>query len=59
MVISIHLPPPVMIDSAADRAFGHPHVVLELGHVLFGGRLFRERPGQHELRLEHGVEVVD
>ena len=38
---------------------GHPHVVLELGHVLFGRRLFGERPGQHELGLEHGVEVVD
>ena len=38
---------------------GHPHVVLELGHVLFGRRLFGERPGQHELGLEHRVEVVD
>ena len=38
---------------------GHPHVVLELGHVLFRRRLFRERPRQHELGLEHGVEVVD
>jgi hypothetical protein len=27
--------------------------------VLFGGRLFGELPGQHELGLEHGVEGVD
>jgi hypothetical protein len=38
---------------------GHPHVVLELGHVLLGRSLFRERPREHELGLEHGVEVVD
>jgi hypothetical protein len=30
---------------------GHPHVVLELGHVLFGRPLLRERPRQHELGL--------
>jgi hypothetical protein len=57
MVISIHLPPPVMIESAADRA-GHPHVVLQLGHVLLGCRLFRERPWQHELGFEHGVAGI-
>ena len=33
---------------------GDPHVMLELRHVFFGGRLLRERPGQHELGLEHG-----
>ena len=38
---------------------GHPHVVLQLGHVLFGRRIFGERPGQHELGLEHGVGVLD
>ena len=27
--------------------------------MLFNCRVFRERPGQHELGLEHGVEVVD
>jgi hypothetical protein len=32
---------------------GHPHVVLQLGHVFFGGGLFRERPGQHEFGFEH------
>ena len=31
----------------------HPHVVLELRHVLLGRRLFREGPRQHELGLEH------
>jgi hypothetical protein len=38
---------------------GHPHVVLELGHVLLDRGLFRERPGQHELGLEHGVDGVN
>ena len=37
---------------------GHPHVVLQLGHVLLGRRLFGERPGQHELGFEYGVEIV-
>jgi hypothetical protein len=32
---------------------GDPHVVLELGHVLFGCRFFRKRPGQHELGFEY------
>src|SRR6266568_5437628 len=31
----------------------NPHVVLDLGHVLFGRRLFGERPGKHEFGLEH------
>ena len=34
-----------------------PHVVLDLRHVFFGGRLLGERPGQHELRLEHGFRA--
>ena len=38
---------------------GHPHVVLELSHMLFGSRLFGERPRQHELGFEYGVEIVD
>ena len=33
---------------------GDPHVVLELGHILFGGRLLGKRPGQHELGFEDG-----
>src|SRR5215471_17860466 len=32
---------------------GDPHVVLDLGHVLLGRRLLRERPGQHEFGLEY------
>jgi hypothetical protein len=32
---------------------GDPHIVLELGHILFGRSLLGERPGQHELGLEH------
>ena len=55
IVISTHLPPPVMIESTERPQMGDPHVVLELGHVLFGGRLFGERPGQHEFGLEHGL----
>src|SRR6266536_23291 len=40
-----------------DGEHGHldvrdPHVVLELGHVLFGGPFLRKRPRQHELGLE-------
>src|SRR5262249_16853330 len=36
-----------------------PHVVLDLGHVLLGGALFRERPRQHELGLENGPGGFD
>ena len=36
MVSSTHLPPPVMMESAADLAFGDPHVVLKLRHMLLG-----------------------
>ena len=32
---------------------GDPHIVLKLGHILFGGRLLRERPGQHELGFKY------
>src|SRR5262245_31756241 len=82
IVISTHLPPPVMIDNtdvlkwvthmlcwtwamyfsaaAGDERqhrrpqVGDPHVVLDLGHVLFGRRLLGERPWQHELGFEDG-----
>ena len=30
----------------------HPHVVLQLRHVLLGGSFLRERPRQHELGFE-------
>jgi hypothetical protein len=30
-----------------------PHVVLELGHILFAGRFLGKRPGQHEFGLEY------
>src|SRR6516162_4344921 len=29
-----------------------PHVMLNLGHILFGGGLLGKRPGQHELGFE-------
>jgi hypothetical protein len=58
MVISIHA---AAGDNGKRRrsGVGHPHVVLELGHVPLGRRLLGERPRQHELGLEHGVEGVD
>src|SRR2546430_9554480 len=34
------------------RSVGDPHVMLELGHVLFRRRLLRERPGQHEFGFD-------
>src|SRR5262245_59836564 len=37
---------------------GNPHVVLDLGHVLFGGRLLGERPRENELSLDHGFRTV-
>src|SRR5215469_12626252 len=46
VVISTHLPPPVMMDRTADLRW------VTHSHVLFGGRLFREGPGQHELGFE-------
>src|SRR6266404_147370 len=33
--------------------------MLDLGHVLFGGPLFREGPGQHELGFENGSNPFD
>jgi hypothetical protein len=40
-------------DDRESRHLGirHPHVVLELRHVLRGRELLRERPRQHELGL--------
>ena len=38
---------------------GDPHVVLQLGHMLFRGGFLRERPGQHELGLEHRTRALD
>ena len=35
------------------------HVVLQLRHVLLRGRLFRERPRQHEFGLEDGAGFLD
>jgi hypothetical protein len=41
------------------RRVSHPHVVLELGDVLLGCRTFGERPGEHELGLEHRPGTLD
>jgi hypothetical protein len=48
-------------DDRENRAagVGHPHIVLQLGHMLFGGCFFREIPGQHELGFEHGSGLAD
>ena len=59
MVISTHLPPPVMIESTAELGVGDPHVVLQLGHVLFRRPFFGERPGQHEFRLKNRPSGLD
>src|SRR5262249_3251397 len=44
-----------------DRRPGrdHPHIMLQLRYVFFGCGLFRERPGQHEFRLEHSPRGLD
>ena len=39
MVISTHLPPPVMIESTAAWRLLDPHVVLQLRHMFFGRAL--------------------
>src|ERR1700730_62678 len=48
-------------DDREHRAgrIGDPHIVLELGHMLLGRRLFRERPRQHEFGLEHRASALD
>ena len=33
--------------------------MLQLGHILLGGGLLRERPRQHELRFEHRTAGLD
>ena len=38
---------------------GDPHVVLQLGHMLFGRPLFGERPRQHELGLKNRSSGLD
>jgi hypothetical protein len=55
MVISTHLPPPVMNGQHGRPGRGDPHIVLQLRHVLFGSRFLRKIPRQHELGLEHGA----
>ena len=37
----------------------HPHVMLQLRHILLGRRFLGERPGQHELGLEHRPAGLD
>src|SRR5207237_26753 len=38
-------------DSVPGR--NDPHIMLQLRHVFLSGRLFGERPRQHEFGLEH------
>jgi hypothetical protein len=44
-----------------DRGPGrnHPHIMLQLRHVLLGGGFLRERPGQHEFGFEYGVAALN
>jgi hypothetical protein len=54
MVISTPLAAPGDDRQHRRSRRGHPHIVLELRHMLFGGGFFRKIPGQHELGLEYG-----
>jgi hypothetical protein len=43
-----------------SRPGGHdPHIMLQLGHILLRSRFLRERPRQHELRLENRPGRLD
>ena len=48
-------------DDREDRqlGIGDPHVVLQLGHMLFGRPLFGERPWQHEFGLKNRPSGLD
>ncbi|MET4040518.1 hypothetical protein ABIC03_002209 [Bradyrhizobium sp. RT6a] len=47
-------------DREYGRASGdHPYIMLQLCHMRFGGGLLHERPGQHELGLEHRSSLLD
>jgi hypothetical protein len=46
-----------MIESTEVRKWV-THVVLQLGHILFGGGFFGEGPRQHELGLEHRLRAL-
>jgi hypothetical protein len=37
----------------------YPHIVLQLRHMLLGGRFLRKRPGQHEFRFEDSPGRLD
>ena len=59
MVISTHLPPPVMIDSTAVRE-AVTHMLCCSWAMCFSAAAFlRERPRQHELGLEDGAGPLD
>ena len=59
MVISTHLPPPVMIDSTAVRE-AVTHMLCCSWAMCFSAAAFlRERPRQHELGLEHRAGPLD
>ena len=50
--------------SGNDRQYGrprldHPHIVLQLRHMLCRSGFLRECPRQHELGLEHGASALD
>ena len=37
----------------------HPHIMLQLRHVFFRRRFFRERPRQHELGLKDSIAALN
>jgi DNA-binding XRE family transcriptional regulator len=54
MVISTHLPPPVMIDSTAARQCVDAHIVLDLGLIQNGSRAFYVITGE-QIRAARGL----
>src|SRR5262245_35859485 len=38
---------------------GHPHIVLDLSHVLLRRRFLRKPPRQHEFGFKHGAAALD
>ena len=58
MVISTHLPPPVMIESTELRRWVTHMLCWSWAMYFSAARLFGERPWQHEFGLEHGFGAL-
>ena len=59
IVISTHLPPPVMIESTAALALVTHILCWSWAMCFSAAAFFGERPGQHELGLEHRPAALD